>query len=63
MYDNPSGNETVRCSFCGKTQEEVKKIGKGLEELNKGAIIATNSSLFIKIMLKVAVFNLLALIF
>ena len=24
MYDNPSGNETVRCSFCGKTQEEVK---------------------------------------
>ena len=26
MYDNPSGNETVRCSFCGKTQEEVKKI-------------------------------------
>ena len=24
MYDNPSSNETVRCSFCGKTQEEVK---------------------------------------
>ena len=46
-----------------KFEEEVKKIGKGLEELNKGAIIATNSSLFIKIMLKVAVFNLLALIF
>ena len=44
-------------------EEEVKKIGKELEELNKGAIIATNSSLFIKIMLKVAVFNLLALIF
>ena len=44
-------------------EEEVKKIGKGLEELNKGAIIATNSSFFIKIMLKVAVFNLLALIF
>ena len=44
-------------------EEELKKIGKGLEELNKGAIIATNSSLFIKIMLKVAVFNLLALIF
>ena len=44
-------------------EEEVKKIGKRLEELNKGAIIATNSSLFIKIMLKVAVFNLLALIF
>ena len=44
-------------------EEEVKKIGKGLEKLNKGAIVATNSSLFIKIMLKVAVFNLLALIF
>ncbi len=29
MYDNPSGNETVRCSFCGKTQEEVKKIVAG----------------------------------
>jgi ATP-dependent Clp protease ATP-binding subunit ClpX len=29
MYDNPEGNETVRCSFCGKTQEEVKKIVAG----------------------------------
>lgn len=29
-------------------EEEVKKIGKGLEELNKGAIIATNSSLIYK---------------
>ncbi|HBR82280.1 MAG TPA: ATP-dependent Clp protease ATP-binding subunit ClpX, partial [Enterococcus sp.] len=29
MYDNPSSNETVRCSFCGKTQEEVKKIVAG----------------------------------
>ncbi|MEY8445298.1 ATP-dependent Clp protease ATP-binding subunit ClpX [Enterococcus ratti] len=29
MYDNPNGNETVRCSFCGKTQEEVKKIVAG----------------------------------
>lgn len=29
MYDNPSANETVRCSFCGKTQEEVKKIVAG----------------------------------
>ncbi|MGX7036159.1 ATP-dependent Clp protease ATP-binding subunit ClpX [Enterococcus hirae] len=29
MYDNPSGNETVHCSFCGKTQEEVKKIVAG----------------------------------
>ncbi|HAR1544460.1 TPA: ATP-dependent Clp protease ATP-binding subunit ClpX [Enterococcus faecium] len=29
MYDNPSSNETVCCSFCGKTQEEVKKIVAG----------------------------------
>ncbi|KAF1298622.1 ATP-dependent protease ATP-binding subunit ClpX [Enterococcus sp. JM4C] len=29
MYDNTNGNETVRCSFCGKTQEEVKKIVAG----------------------------------
>ena len=29
MYDNPSSNETVRCCFCGKTQEEVKKIVAG----------------------------------
>lgn len=42
---------------------EIEKLVNGFKELNKGAIIATNSSLFIKIMLKVAVFNLLALIF
>lgn len=29
MYENPGGNDTVRCSFCGKTQEEVKKIVAG----------------------------------
>lgn len=29
MYDNTSGNEPVRCSFCGKSQEEVKKIVAG----------------------------------
>lgn len=29
MYDNSNGNETVRCSFCGKTQEEVRKIVAG----------------------------------
>ena len=26
MYDNTDNNGTVRCSFCGKTQEEVKKL-------------------------------------
>ena len=44
-------------------KKEIEKLEKGFQELNKGGIIATNSSLFIKIMLKVAVFNLLALIF
>lgn len=29
MYDNTNGNDAVRCSFCGKTQEEVKKIVAG----------------------------------
>lgn len=29
MYDNTDGNDTVRCSFCGKTQEEVKKVVAG----------------------------------
>ena len=29
MYDNTDNNGTVRCSFCGKTQEEVKKIVAG----------------------------------
>ncbi|MGC6768543.1 ATP-dependent Clp protease ATP-binding subunit ClpX [Enterococcus sp. LJL128] len=29
MYDNTNNNGPVRCSFCGKTQEEVKKIVAG----------------------------------
>ncbi|GGC86710.1 ATP-dependent Clp protease ATP-binding subunit ClpX [Enterococcus wangshanyuanii] len=29
MYDNTNNNGAVRCSFCGKTQEEVKKIVAG----------------------------------
>lgn len=29
MYDNTNGSETVRCSFCGKSQEEVRKIVAG----------------------------------
>ncbi|MGX7243529.1 ATP-dependent Clp protease ATP-binding subunit ClpX [Enterococcus quebecensis] len=29
MYDNTNSNDAVRCSFCGKTQEEVKKIVAG----------------------------------
>ncbi|MFV0558305.1 MAG: ATP-dependent Clp protease ATP-binding subunit ClpX [Enterococcus sp.] len=29
MYDNTNNGEAVRCSFCGKTQEEVKKVVAG----------------------------------
>ncbi|MBV7390355.1 MULTISPECIES: ATP-dependent Clp protease ATP-binding subunit ClpX [Enterococcus] len=29
MYESTDSGETVRCSFCGKTQEEVKKIVAG----------------------------------
>lgn len=29
MYENSSSNGAVRCSFCGKSQEEVKKIVAG----------------------------------
>lgn len=29
MYESTGAGETVRCSFCGKTQEEVKKVVAG----------------------------------
>lgn len=29
MYDNQQGNESVRCSFCGKSQAEVRKVVAG----------------------------------
>ncbi len=29
LYENTNGNETVRCSFCGKAQEEVRKLVAG----------------------------------
>ena len=47
--------------FANKT--EIEKLANGFKELNKYGIIATNSNLFIKIMLKVVIFSLLALIF
>ena len=39
----------------------MKKIG--FKELNKGCIKGTNCSLFVQIMIKVVIFNTLALIF
>ena len=29
MSDNQHGHDTVRCSFCGKSQAEVRKIVAG----------------------------------
>ena len=45
------------------SKEECEKIMQGLKKINKGAIKATNCSLFVKIMVKVVIFNILALIF
>ena len=43
--------------------EEIKKVCDGFKRLNDGCIKGTNCSLFIKIMIKVVIFNVLALIF
>lgn len=45
------------------SEEEMKKIAKGFREVNDGIIKETNCSIFIKIMIKVVIFNVLALIF
>lgn len=45
------------------TEDEVKKVIHGFEQLNKGCIKGTNCSLFVKIMVKLVIFNALALIF
>lgn len=45
------------------TKEEISKIEEGFKKINKECIKATNLSLFINIMLKVIIFNTLALIF
>ena len=45
------------------TKEEIKKICEGFRVLNNGCIKGTNCSLFVKIMVKVVIFNILALIF
>ena len=45
------------------TKEEIEKVIHGLEQVNKGCIKGTNCSLFVKIMIKLVIFNALALIF
>ena len=46
-----------------ETDEDVNKIFKGFQNLNKGLIKGTNCNLFTGIMIKLVIFNALALIF
>lgn len=45
------------------TKEEIEKVVNGFDQVNKGCIKGTNCSLFVKIMIKLVIFNALALIF
>ena len=45
------------------TKDEIKKVVYGFEQVNKESIKGTNAILFIKIMVKLVIFNALALIF
>ena len=44
-------------------KEEIEKLSTGFKKLNSGCIKGTNCGLFVKIMIKVVIFNALALIF
>lgn len=45
------------------SKDEIKKVLEGFKEINKGIIKGTNCGLFVKIMIKVVIFNTLSLIF
>ncbi|MBQ2835995.1 MAG: hypothetical protein IJE68_04105 [Clostridia bacterium] len=45
------------------SKEDIEEVCKGFQKINNGVIKGTNGNLFVKIMLKVAFFNVLALIF
>ena len=45
------------------SEEEISKVSKGLKKLNNECIKGTNFNLFFNIMIKVVIFNVLALIF
>jgi len=45
------------------SEQELEKVAEGFKKLNEGAIKGTNCGLFVKIMIKVVIFNALALIF
>jgi len=45
------------------SKEDIEKVCEGFKKINKQGIKGTNCSLFVKIMIKVVIFNVLALIF
>ena len=45
------------------TKDEIEKVVLGFEQVNKESIKGTNAILFVKIMVKLVIFNALALIF
>ena len=45
------------------SKQEINKIVEGFKALNKGCIKGTNFSLFLGVMIKFVIFNILALIF
>ena len=45
------------------TEKDIEKIYDGFKQLNKGLIKSTNCNLFVGIMIKLVIFNALALIF
>ena len=45
------------------SKEEIEKVVQGFKKINDGCVKGTNYSLFMKIMIKVVIFNVLALIF
>lgn len=45
------------------SKEEIEKVVQGFKDINEGIIKGTNCSLLVKIMIKVIIFNVLALIF
>ena len=45
------------------SKEEIEKVVKGFKKINNGCIKGTNAQIFVNIMIKVILFNALALIF
>ena len=62
----PHGEGYFRLTAFGtkeNTKEAIERINNGFTQLNKSCIKGTNCSLFVNIMIKLVIFNVLALIF